>query len=96
MNEPATKKLTAARRALFTAGVFVGYLLTVGIDTALQRRIADGGRLQWIGSIPGAALLLDAYLMPARLLSSVPGMSAALEFSELLWWKLLDPPDTTA
>ena len=89
-------KSPSSRRVLLTAGVFLGYLLTVSIDTALQRHIADAGRLQWIGSIPGCALLLDAYILPARLLARVPGVNAVLEFSESLWWRLLDPPDTTA
>ena len=89
-------KSPRSRRVLLTAGVFVGYILTVGVATALQRHLADAGRLQWIESIPGCALLLDAYLLPARLLARVPGLNAVLEFLESLWWRLLDPPDTTS
>jgi hypothetical protein len=96
MTTALPSKSSLLRRTLLTSGLFIGYLITFGIGSAIQRHIIAGGRLLWIGSIPGVSLLLNVYLAPAMLLACIPGLNAILELSESFWWPLFDPPDTTA
>jgi hypothetical protein len=77
-------------------GVVVGYVVTVGIVPAVFRNTGDGGRLQWLPSVPGAVTLLQAYEWPAQELSRVRVLHSVFELSASFWWSLLDPPDTTA
>jgi hypothetical protein len=77
-------------------GVVVGYVVTVGILPAVFRHTGDGGRLQWLPSVPGAVTLLQAYEWPAQQLSRVRVLHSVFELSASFWWSLLDPPDTTA
>jgi hypothetical protein len=76
-------------------GVVVGYVATVGVVPAILRHTGDSGRLQWLVHVPGAVLMLEAYLWPAQELSRIPFFNSVFEISDSFWWRLLDPPDTT-
>ena len=77
-------------------GILVGYVATVGVVPAILRHTGDSGRLQWLVNVPGAVAVLDGYLWPARELSRIPFFRSVFEMSDSIWWRLLDPPDTTA
>lgn len=90
------RSISTAVRTVSILGALLGvYLLTVGLDTAMARHMADGGRLQWLGSVPGVPILMEAYQWPAPWISRVPIFRIILEHSESFWWRVLDPPDTT-
>ena len=76
--------------------VVVSYVATVGMVPAIERHTGDGGRLQWLVSVPGVVALLEGYLWPAQELSRIPLFYSVFELSASIWWKLIDPPDTTA
>jgi len=77
-------------------GILVGYVATVGVVPAILRHTGDSGRLQWLVNVPGAVAVLEGYLWPARELSRIPFFRSVFEVSDSIWWRLLDPPDTTA
>ncbi len=77
-------------------GILVGYVATVGVVPAILRHTGDSGRLQWLVNVPGAVAVLDGYLWPARELSRIPFFRSVFEMSDSIWWRLLNPPDTTA
>jgi len=77
-------------------GILVGYVATVGVVPAILRHTGDSGRLQWLVNVPGAVAVLEGYLWPARELSRIPFFHSAFEISASIWWRLLDPRDTTA
>jgi hypothetical protein len=81
---------------LLAVGIVAVYVLSVGIVPATLRHTGDGGRLQWLPSIPGAVTLLQAYEWPAQQLSRVRVLHSVFELSASFWWSLLAPPDTTA
>jgi hypothetical protein len=81
---------------LLAVGIVAVYVLSVGIVAATLRHTGDGGRLQWLPSIPGAVTLLQAYEWPAQQLSRVRVLHSVFELSASFWWSLLAPPDTTA
>jgi hypothetical protein len=81
--------------AFFATALCVAYIFTVAMIPALVRHTGDSGRLQWLPSVPGAMTALQVYAWPANRLSRIPPFHEVLEFSEDLWWTLLDPPDTT-
>ncbi len=76
--------------------VVFGYVATVGVVPAILRHTGDSGRLQWLKDVPGALVVLEGYLLPARELSRIPCFNSAFELFDSIWWRLLDPPDTTA
>jgi len=47
--------------ALIVVGVVTWYPVTVGIVPGVFRHTGDGGRLQWLLSVPGAMPFLRAY-----------------------------------
>lgn len=71
-------------------GVFVLYVVTVGLAPAISGHI-EVGRLRWLESETTFAAL-EAYMMPARHAARVPVLGPAFGLSESFWRQVTGAP----
>src|SRR5215475_177298 len=85
------------RRSALAIGLLSAYLLTASSAPAIGRHTGDGGCLQWLPSVPGAMICLQAYAWPLAIAArAVPPLRGMVNAAIDAWWGILDPPDTTA
>jgi hypothetical protein len=77
------------------ATVVCFYIFAVGLVPSIERHTCEGGRLQWLPSVPGVMTALKIYEWPADLISKLPVAGKVFNMSADFWWELTDPPDTT-
>jgi hypothetical protein len=95
---PITKQVRNHRMVISSCIITVMicfYVFSVGLVAVIERCTCDGGRLNWLPSVPGVMTALTIYEWPADLTSKLPVVRKSFEMSADFWWALLDPPDTT-
>jgi len=83
------------RRVIYgVLGLFMFYVVTVGLVPAIGRH-AEDGRLQEVKSMPKIMEILETYMLPARYLSKIPPAHMLFELSADFWCAVTDAPETT-
>jgi hypothetical protein len=80
--------------ALISAAMFLFYIATAGLVSALYRHASEG-RLQWLRWVPGALDAMTVYVWLARQMGSIPVAGRLFDLSAEFWCAVTDAPDTT-